>query len=131
MFFETYAVVEEALRKATGEDNVLITDGGDHADLASTVAFSLAKSRRMNPAALASEIASQVKDELSGKGIGVEVKGPYINFIFGEKYLEDVITEALKEGYGSLPQKPGRICLEHTSANPNQALISYAPARCE
>ena len=122
MFFETYAVVEEALRKATDEENVLITDGGDHADLASTVAFSLAKSRRMNPAALASEIASQIKDELSGKGISVEVKGPYINFIFGKKYLEDVIVEALKDGYGSLPPKTGRICLEHTSANPNGPL---------
>lgn len=122
MFFETYATVEGALRKATGEENVLIVDGGEHADLASTVAFSLAKSRKMNPAALASEIASKIKDELAEKGISVEVKGPYINFIFGKNYLADVIAEALKEGYGSLPQKPGRICVEHTSANPNGPL---------
>ena len=122
MFFNTYARVEEALVKATSEENVLIVDGGDHADLASTVAFSLAKKRKMNPAAVASEIASEISGVLAEEGIIVEVKGPYLNFIFGEEYLKGVICEALKEGYGSFPAKAGRVCIEHTSANPNGPL---------
>jgi len=122
MFFNTYALVENALKEATGEEDVLIVDGGDHADLASTVAFSLAKKRKMNPAALAAEISSEITGELEKEGITVEVKGPYINFIFGDDYLKGVIAGALKEGYGSLPQKVGRVCIEHTSANPNGPL---------
>ncbi|MBQ4415316.1 MAG: hypothetical protein II861_04390 [Methanomicrobium sp.] len=50
MYFETYKAVEDALRKVTGEDDVLLGDGGEHADLASTVAFALAKKRKENPA---------------------------------------------------------------------------------
>ena len=77
MFFDTYAKVEASLRKATGEDDVSIVAGGDHADLASTVAFSLAKKRKMNPAALAAEISSEITVELEKEGIAVEVKSLY------------------------------------------------------
>ena len=39
MYQETYRAVEEALKDATGAEDVLLGDGGDHADLASTIAF--------------------------------------------------------------------------------------------
>ena len=51
-----------------------------------------------------------------------EAKGPYINFIFGSAYVNDTIRDAVKPGYGNLPQKPARVVLEHTSANPNGPL---------
>ena len=122
MYFETYKAVEDALKKVTGEDDVLIVDGGEHADLASTVAFSLAKKRKENPAKIAADLKAQLDNELSGKGVSTETKGPYINFVFGGEYLKGVIKEALKPGYGQLPAKNVRVCLEHTSANPNGPL---------
>lgn len=122
MFFKNYALIEETLKEVTGEENVLLGDGGDHADLASTVAFSLAKSRKTNPAALAKEISTEISGKLEEAGITVEVKGPYINFIFGSGYLDAVIHDALRVGYGSLPDKTVKVCLEHTSANPNGPL---------
>ena len=56
------------------------------------------------------------------KGITIEAKGPYINFIFGTEYVSEAVKEAVKPGYGSLTKKETRIVLEHTSANPNGPL---------
>ncbi|MDD3407638.1 MAG: arginine--tRNA ligase, partial [Methanomicrobium sp.] len=122
MFFKTYRIVEDALRKVSGEDDVLVCDGGEHADLASTVAFVLAKKRKDNPAKIAAELSKELGAELASSGISAEAKGPYLNFIFGEKYLLDVLQESLKPGYGQLPEKGVRVCIEHTSANPNGPL---------
>ena len=41
MYREYIHKVEHLLREITGENDVLLTDGGDHADIASTVAFAL------------------------------------------------------------------------------------------
>ncbi|MDD4300751.1 MAG: arginine--tRNA ligase [Methanomicrobium sp.] len=122
MFFETYKTVEDALKKVSGEDDVMLGDGGEHADLASTVAFVLAKKRKENPAKIAASIAQELSNELSSFDISVEIKGPYINFIFGKKYLSEVLKESLMSGYGQLPEKNIRVCIEHTSANPNGPL---------
>ncbi|EHQ34947.1 arginine--tRNA ligase [Methanoplanus limicola] len=122
MFFETYERIESALIEATGEEDVMLTYGGDHADLASTVAFALAKKRRENPAKIAGDITSEISGSLSKAGIEVKTTGPYINFIFGPEYTESVIARAVLDGYGSLPVKNKRISIEHTSANPNGPL---------
>ncbi|WFN36156.1 arginine--tRNA ligase [Methanomicrobium antiquum] len=122
MFFETYKKVEDALKKVSGEDDVFLGDGGDHADLASTVAFALAKKERENPAKIAASIAKKLEAEFESSDIKVETKGPYINFIFGAGYLSDVLKASLKPGYGQLPEKGVRVCIEHTSANPNGPL---------
>ena len=42
MYREYIQKVEALLREITGEEDVLLTDGGDHADMSSTVAFALA-----------------------------------------------------------------------------------------
>lgn len=122
MYFETYKAVEDALKKVTGEDDVLLGDGGEHADLASTVAFALAKIRKENPAKIAADLKAELDKELASKGVSIETKGPYINFVFGGEYLKGILKEALKPGYGQLPAKNVRVCLEHTSANPNGPL---------
>ena len=102
MYFETYKAVEDALKKVTGEDNVLLGDGGEHADLASTVAFALAKKRKENPAKIAADLKAELDKELASKGVSIETKGPYINFVFGGEYLKGILKEALKPGYGQL-----------------------------
>ena len=119
MFFETRDLIATVLQEATGEDDVLLGEGGEHADLASTVAFSLAKKRRMAPVQIAQELAAGIAPRLDGAGVKVEAIGPYLNFRFGPAYLERALRAALAPGYGALPAKPARVVLEHTSANPN------------
>lgn len=122
MFLETRDLVATALREATGEEDVLLADGGEHADLASTVAFPLAKKRRQAPAQIARDLASELAPRLADASVTVEATGPYLNFRFGAAYLEGAVRAALAEGYGALPVKPSRVVLEHTSANPNGPL---------
>src|SRR5574344_1720118 len=74
------------LREVTGLEDVMITDGGDHADLASTVSFALAKTQRKNPAQIAGELVAAISARPDAKGIEVSAKGPYINFVFGGEY---------------------------------------------
>ncbi|MBN2733674.1 MAG: arginine--tRNA ligase [Methanomicrobiaceae archaeon] len=122
MFFKAYKTVEDAIKKVSGEDDVLLGDGGEHADLASTVAFSLAKKRKENPVKIAADITAELEKELFEADISVSTKGPYINFIFGKNYISDVLRESLKPGFGQLSEKNIRVCIEHTSANPNGPL---------
>ncbi len=113
-----------ALREVTGLPDVALTDGGEHADLATTVAFTLAKTRKEPPVRIAAEIAQALSEnpELRSLGIAVETKGPYINFRFGSAYVSETLRKAVRPGYGSLDKKTERIVLEHTSANPNGPL---------
>ncbi|MDD4256143.1 MAG: arginine--tRNA ligase, partial [Methanofollis sp.] len=122
MFLETYRQIEEALRACTGEETVELTDGGEHADYATTVAFSLAKKLRKSPMVIATELAAELTGRLADAGITVETKGPYINFHVSAAYVQDAVREALEPGYGKLPAHAGKVILEHTSANPNGPL---------
>jgi len=119
--YSTYVEkVTKALQEATGLTDVQITDGGEHADLASTVAFSLAKQEKKNPALIAKDIVEKVSPQL--KGIEVVCKGPYINFLFGPEFVSDSVKEARKPNYGELSKKTEKVIIEHTSANPNGPL---------
>ncbi|WP_298668353.1 arginine--tRNA ligase [uncultured Methanofollis sp.] len=122
MFLETYRQIEEALRACTGEEAVELMDGGEHADFATTIAFSLAKKQRKSPMAIATDLAVRLGESLADAGITVETKGPYINFHVSAAYVEEAVREALKPGYGELPARTERVVLEHTSANPNGPL---------
>ncbi|MDU9375553.1 Arginine--tRNA ligase [Methanocorpusculaceae archaeon Sp1] len=122
MYREYIQKVETLLREITGEEDVLLTDGGDHADIASTVAFALAKKERKNPAAIATEIVAKVSARPDAAGLAVSAKGPYINFVFGGEYVADSVRAARGADYGQLPARTERVILEHTSANPNGPL---------
>ncbi|GAB7016889.1 arginine--tRNA ligase [Methanogenium cariaci] len=122
MYQETYRAVETALKDATGAADVLLGDGGEHADLASTIAFALAKTEKKSPVVIAGEITAAITDTLAAAGITVSTTGPYINFIFGPAYVAGVVKVAGEPGYGRLAAVPGRVCIEHTSANPNGPL---------
>ncbi len=94
----------------------------EHADLASTIAFKIAKEEKRN----AEEIAEEIVCNLSIKSdyIGsVESINGYINFFVSSEFLEDTVNLILDtdENYGSLGLK-GEILIEHTSANPDGPL---------
>ena len=42
-------IIFKVLQDSTNEQDVQLIEGGDHADLASTIAFSLAKKRKTSP----------------------------------------------------------------------------------
>ena len=110
------------LREVTGLEDVMITDGGDHADLASTVSFALAKTQRKNPAQIAGELVSAISAKPEAKGIEISAKGPYINFIFGGDYVAESVRAARSPDYGTLNARTEKVIIEHTSANPNGPL---------
>lgn len=110
------------LREVTGLEDVMITDGGDHADLASTVSFALAKTQRKNPAQIAGELVAAISARPDAKGIEVSAKGPYINFVFGGEYVAESVRAARSPDYGTLPVRNEKVIIEHTSANPNGPL---------
>ncbi|MDO8841558.1 MAG: arginine--tRNA ligase, partial [Methanocalculus sp.] len=122
MFSETIDQIERMLRSCTGEEDALLVDGGDHADIASTVAFALAKKQKKAPALIAAELALEIRARPEMEGITVSAVGPYLNFVFGGDYLARSVAEARRPGYGTLSKKHERVLLEHTSANPNGPL---------
>ncbi len=122
MFHDMYTIIGDAIKAATGADDPLLTDGGEHADLASTIAFSLAKQKKQAPVKLAQELVSDLMKNPALAGIAIEAKGPYINFVFGREYVSNAVRAAVQPGYGNLQKKTQRVVLEHTSANPNGPL---------
>ena len=122
MQHDMYTTIGNAIRECTGVVDALLVDGGEHADLASTVAFALAKQRKQAPITIAQELAADLVKNPSLAGVTIEAKGPYLNFIFGSGYVSEALREAVRPGYGNLPKKPVRVVLEHTSANPNGPL---------
>ncbi|MDD1720303.1 MAG: arginine--tRNA ligase [Methanoregulaceae archaeon] len=111
------------LREATGKREVILNDGGSHADFATTQAFVEAKGLKQSPLQWATGFVKQYADQIASQaGATVEAKGPYINFHLDETYLPAALAEAVKAGYGTLPKSDERVVIEHTSANPNGPL---------
>ncbi|WP_290597313.1 MULTISPECIES: arginine--tRNA ligase [unclassified Archaeoglobus] len=94
----------------------------EHSDLASTVAFKLAKEMKKSPKEIADEIVEKIEVESDYIG-SVESTNGYINFFASYEFLEDTISVILDEdeNYGHLNAK-GEILIEHTSANPDGPL---------
>ncbi len=94
----------------------------EHSDLASTIAFKLAKERKSSPKQIADEIVENLDIESDYIG-SVESTNGYINFFASYEFLEDTITVILDEdeNYGHLNMR-GEILIEHTSANPDGPL---------
>lgn len=122
MLHDMFKTIETAVQETTGVPDALLVDGGEHADLATTIAFALAKQKKQAPLKIAQDLAADLKKRPDLAGITIEAKGPYINFIFGSAYVTEAIKEAVKPGYGNLQKKSERVVLEHTSANPNGPL---------
>lgn len=103
-----------------GSDQRLVKES-EHADLASTIAYRLAKEKKTSPAQLAEEIVGEIN--LEGYIGSVESVNGYINFHADYSFLEDTINVVLEEDedYGSL-SLGGDVLIEHTSANPDGPL---------
>lgn len=89
-------------------------------DLASTVAFELAKQLKRPPVEIAKDILDHI--EISPLFKSVEMKGPYINFFINYENFSKKVIKSINEDYGALEPKGTKIILEHTSANPNGPL---------
>ncbi len=108
--------VLKCLRKVCKDERFV--KESDHADLACTIAFKIAKEQKRNPIEVANEIAENL-DPIGYIG-KIEVVNGYINFFANEEFLEDTINTIIDtdENYGSLNLK-GKVLIEHTSANPD------------
>jgi len=87
-------------------------------DLASPVAFSLAKLLRRAPREIAGEMVAEMSDlphvarmELGGAG--------YINLFLERSHLVAALDAALRSG--RFEERPGKVIVEHTNINPNKA----------
>ena len=122
MLHEMYTKIENAIKKSTGVNDALLADGGEHADLASTVAFALARQKKQAPVKIAQDLVADLKKNPELEAVTIEATGPYLNFTFGPAFVSEVLRAAVRPGYGNLPKQPTRVVLEHTSANPNGPL---------
>jgi arginyl-tRNA synthetase len=81
--------------------------------------FSLAKSMRKAPAAIAQELVARMPaSPLVGR---VWADKGYINMRMDDKQLGEAMLKAVlgeREGYGSMPARPVKLLVEHTSVNP-------------
>ena len=66
---DIFTTIETAIKETTGVTDTLLGDGGEHADLATTVAFALAKQKKQAPVKIAQEIVADLKKrpDLSGR----------------------------------------------------------------
>jgi arginyl-tRNA synthetase len=89
--------------------------------------FAFAKALRKSPAAIAADLAAAIASDLAAAPPArrwvkdAKAVGPYVNFSLDRTRLA---LEVLKDPAKALtaPPRPGRILLEHTSANPNGPL---------
>ena len=92
-------------------------------DLSSSISFQLSKAVGRNPREVAEELVSHMDPSSSKLLSAVKAVKGYVNFhadlpAFAEMTLEAV--EELDEEYGFLKaERPMRVIVEHTSANPN------------
>ena len=119
MFLEFKAEVEKVLRqaleKASYEYKELELVESDHADIASTVAFSLARTYKKPPNKIAEDIVNHLPAENTLISHAVAT-GPYINFYVSDFFLHKTLQQ-LKEGLEPTEKNRGKIIIEHTSAN--------------
>ncbi|MGB1586301.1 MAG: arginine--tRNA ligase [Thermoplasmatota archaeon] len=81
--------------------------------------FPLARELRKAPPAIAGEMAEAMQP--SGWVREIRAVGPYVNFFLDSARLAEYVASDV-DGALTPPAKPGRILLEHTSANPNGPL---------
>ena len=92
-------------------------------DITCNIAFLLAKNLKKNPQEIAEEFAGEYN--LGNDLEKVEAhKSGYLNFFINNNSFNNaVLSESLKENYGSIYiGKNSKLVVEHTSVNPNKAL---------
>ena len=97
----------------------------EHGDLASNIAFNLAKSQKSNPRALAQTIVDHIKDT-EGFLEKIEIAGPgFINFKFKSSFypasLKSLLVSDTQYGKHTVGQNK-KVMVEFVSANPTGPL---------
>jgi len=118
------AIKKYASEAALTIDDALITlekpKEESHGDFATTIAFSLGKLHKKNPAQIAGEILNIFKKSDLVNLVEIDVKGPFINFKVKDQVLieQAVLLKTEKFDFG----KGKKILLEYVSANPTGPL---------
>ncbi|MCK4475227.1 MAG: arginine--tRNA ligase [Methanophagales archaeon] len=123
---EVEHVLTEALEKASYDykelEAGLDLEESEHADIASRIAFSLARTYKKPPEIIAEDIVNHL--EIPSKNTlisNVVAAGPYINFYVNDFFLHKTL-QRIKEVIEPTEEKKGKIIIEHTSANPDGPL---------
>ncbi|MHA2022434.1 MAG: arginine--tRNA ligase domain-containing protein, partial [Candidatus Thorarchaeota archaeon] len=107
-------------------DSIEVPPESAMGDLATTLAFALAKKLKKNPAVIASKILEKIQTSIEKEPLinKVETKGPYINIFFDRAAFTDItITTISRTGdrYGQTSQFKGkRVLIESPAVNPSK-----------
>ncbi len=93
---------------------------GNFGDLASTIAFALAKEKKENPALLAQAIAEKLAACLPPQIASASCAGPYINFAFSDTVWLSSLSDFSSPDFGRGKHRAGKVLLESPSVNPNK-----------
>lgn len=94
---------------------------GKFGDMASTLAFTLAKEKKDNPAKLAAQIAEKMQGNLPDGVSGVQAAGPYLNFTFSDFFWLSLVSHvASNPDFGRGEKQSGKVLIEFPSVNPNK-----------
>jgi len=126
---EVEHVLKEALKRASYDyeelDLDLDLEESEHADIASRIAFSLARTYKKPPEIIAADIVNHLNLVIPAENTLISdaaAAGPYINFYVNDFFLHKTLQK-IKEGIATAGEKKkGKIIIEHTSANPDGPL---------
>jgi len=111
------------ISKAAGcstEKAAAATELSKVSDIASTIAFEIAKEKKKNPVEIAREIAGKIGKSKNFSNI--EAQGPYINFYFSDKFYADALKKLLKEKFGKGKKTGKQIMVEYFHANTHKGV---------
>jgi len=115
-------VRELKLQKSEVNNLIEIPPSDDMGDFAFPC-FSLAKSFKKNPMAIAEDLAEKIRKKLPKEISNVDFKGPYVNFFVDKKILaEGVLSKVAKKDFGEFKLGNKKIGIEYPSPNTNKAL---------
>jgi arginyl-tRNA synthetase len=125
MFLTLRAEVEDGLERALGDlgfptDDLGIEEPPEDVEavLASSVAFRLAGVAGTPPPEVARQVADAFDVAACEHVAAVETRGPYVNFLANQRYLDGALRAAQADDYGTLEPRDTSVVVEHTSANP-------------
>ncbi len=110
----------------TARDSIEIPPDPTLGDLATTIAFILAKKLRKNPTAISSELVLRLVEITRDEPLidRVETKGPYINLFFNRGRLAEFVINTIREcasDYGKTSEYAGmRALVEYPAVNPSK-----------
>ena len=121
-------MIREEISKILNIPNVEISrsENQNLGDYSTSVALKLAKEEKKNPMEIAEQLASKIRTKSADLFEKIEIAKPgFINFFISKKYLQEQVTEILKQGqhYGETDIGLGKkVQVEFISANPTGPL---------